>query len=231
MSGLHGKNAELRISVSEVAYEDIPLPQVGSTRVFQAASNRRNWKWGHDLTTVTVNKGPINGEEEIDPDSPFVHYPGGAIYLPPHIDLATVSGVTANAVVMDLAGVSAKPSCTRQFNVRIETDILDATCMGDTFKSKVMGIPDWKGSLAGLYVDEDMWGLAIAGVSGITPRKVLRFRPDPLREDTYYQGTVIFPAHEMSAGFDALIENNVDFEGDGPLQAVVDGSPVFPNIP
>lgn len=227
--GLHGKNAELRISVSETAYSDVPLSAL-SGRIYQAASNRRNWKYGHDLLSVVIDFGG-GITEEIDPQSPYIHYGGGAVYIPPHISLGAISGVNADAVVMDLAGVSAKPSCTRQFDVATETEILDSTCMGDSFKSKVTGIPDWNGTLQGLYIDSLMWGLAVAGVSGIVPEKILRFRPDPLHEDTYFQGTVLFPRHEMSAGFDALIEQNIDFEGNGPLQLVRAGVPIFPNLP
>lgn len=228
MAGLHGKNAELRISVGETVESAIPLTQIGSSRIWQAASDKRNWKYGQGLTTVTVDLGAT--QEEIDPASPYVNYPGGAVCMPPHIDIGAVSGVAVDATVMDLAGVSAKTGATRSFNVTIETEILDATVMGDTFKSKVMGIPDWTGALNGLYIDASLWGLAIAGLSGITPRKVLRFRPDPLAEDTYFQGVCIFPSHELSAGYDALEEENVNFEGDGPLQAIINGVPSFPNI-
>lgn len=230
MSGLHGKNAELRIQVSESAQTAFALTRIASTRIYQAASNKRNWKYGRELTTVTIDLG--NGStEQIDPQSPYINYPGGAIVLPPHLLPAQISGITANAVVTDLAGVSAKPGCTRKFNVDLDTPILDATCIGDSFKSKVTGIPDFKGMLDGLYVDADLWDYAIAGVSGITPRFVLRFRPDPLDETTYYQGTVIFPKHSFAAGFDSLIEDKIEFEGDGPLQAIKAGVPSFPNIP
>jgi hypothetical protein len=230
MSGLHGKNAELRLSVSEAVQSGIALTAIGSDpRIYQAAVGKRDWKYGEGLTSVVVDYGG-GVTEEIDPDSPYVHYPGGAVHLLPHMDPATISGIAASAHVMSLAGVSARPSATREFNVSIENPILDATVMGSTFKSKVMGIPDWKGSLKGLYINPTLWGLAIAGVSGITPRKVLRFRPDPLHSDTYFQGAVIFPMHDMSTGFDKLVEQNVNFEGDGPLQAVIDGVPNFPNI-
>lgn len=229
MSGLHGRNAEIRLSVSEQAYVAVPLPRIASTRMYQAAVNRRNWKYGRGYTVVTVNLGAST--VEIDYDSPYVNYAAGAIVLPPDLSPAQVSGITADVVVTDLAGVNAKPSCTRNFTLALETPILDATCMGSQFHAKVMGIPDWKGTLNGLYVDSDKWNLAIAGASGIVPRKVMRFRPDPLDESTYYQGVVIFPRHEFSAGFDALEEEMMNFEGDGPLNAVIAGLPSFPNIP
>lgn len=229
-NAIHGRNAEIRISVSETAYSDVPLSQITTTRMYQAASNRRNWKYGRGLTTITLDLGG-GTTVEIDPDSPYVNYAAGAIVLPPEYVPAQISGVTADVVVMDLAGVSAKPTCTRQFTLGLETQVLDGTCIGDSFHTKVMGIPDWKGTLNGLLVDATKWDLAIAGASGIIPRKILRFRPDPLKTETYYQGVVIFPRHEFTAGFDALEEEVVNFEGDGPLNAVVDGLPSFPNIP
>ena len=230
MAGLHGKSAELRLSVSETPTTGITLTQIGSTRIYQAPSGSRDWKWGEGLTTVTVDFGATT--QEIDPDGPYIHYPGGAIFLPYEMgDPSTVSGISADAVVMDLAPVSAKTGCTREFDVSIETEVLDATCMGDSYKSHVTGIPVWSGSLQGLYLDASMWGLAVAGISGIVPSKVLRFRPDPLKPDLVYQGTALFPRHEISAGYDSLVEENIDFQGTGPFQAIGDdGVPLFPNL-
>lgn len=229
MPGIHGRNAEFRLSVGEAAQTDEALSRISSTRMWQATLGKRDWKYGRGLTTITVSLGATT--VEIDPDSPYVNYAAGAVCLPPDLTPAMISGITADFISMDLAGVSAKPSCTRKFSLAIDTPIVDATCIGDQFHSKVMGIPDWKGTLNGLLVDSTKWDLAIAGASGIIPRKILRFRPDPLDETTYYQGVVIFPHHEFSAGFDALEEEMMNFEGDGPLNAVIAGLPSFPNVP
>lgn len=230
MSGaIHGKNAEIRVSVGETALLAQAAAQIGATFIYQLAADKRNWKYGHGLTQVTIAYDTTE-EMVLTDDSPYINYAGGAVLIPPSIQGSTIDSVTVDkATSMDLASVGALPSCTRSFEINMELDILDATCLGARFKAKVAGIPDWKGSLDGLYVDGDKFDLAIQDGAGNQPVRVLRMRPDPTDETTYVQGTVIFPSWMMGGSYDALVDENVSFEGNGPLNWVKAGVPHFPN--
>ncbi len=226
---IHGKNAELRISTTEAALTSEVMSQIGSSWIYQLAADKRDWKYGVGNTQVTIVYDTVN-TIILDDDSAYINYAGGAILLPPAAQGATIDSVTCDfAVSRDLMVVGAVPSCTRSFEVNLSTDIADATCFGNRFKVKKLGIGDWKGSIEGLYVDQDKFDLAVADSAGVQPLPTMRFRADPSQPNTYIQGTVLFPEWSMSGSFDAIVEENLDFEGTGPLDWIKAGVPHFPN--
>ncbi len=233
MAGVHGKNAELRISTAEARIGPVQMTlhtdaTLAAQQVFEAPD--KNWRYEardeYDEAIVTY----ISNGVEKQVDQRRLHHTEGAAWIPPedHAGLvaASVSG-TYTALTMET--VANLTTDDRSFELNTESDIVDTTTLNESFKTFVESIQGWTGSLDGLYRNPARFKLAIANASGIIPRKILRLKPRP-DHDTYFQGTVIFPNFNLSGGYDSAIERGIEFNGNGPLDLVEDGLPWFPGM-
>ena len=235
MAGLHGKNAELRISTGETSVGPVALtihsdPTLSAAGVYEAPD--KNLKFAAKGETGAPVFTYITGstEKTIDSNSRFIHYAEGAIQIPPE-DLGGLvpASVSGTYVSLEMETVGNITSEDRGYDLTVESDIVDTTTLNENFRTFVEGIQGWSGSLDGLYLNPERFKLAIADASGIIPRKILRMKPRPDR-DTYLQGTVIFPTFNLSLSFDSAIERSIDFQGIGPIELVEDGLPFFPGL-
>ena len=234
MAGLHGKNAELRLSTTETqktnqTFVIHPDPDLAARSVYKSPD--QNWKFIPRGKTGAANvtyDSPVGTERVLDANSRFINYADGSIRIPPeHIALLDAASIRADYITMEMETVANLTAEDRSYELNVEADILDTTTLNENFKTFVEGIQGWTGSLDGLYLNPDRYKLAIASASGTIPQKILRLRPDPEHPETYFQGVVIFPTWNITGGFDAVIERTVDFNGNGPLELMEDGIPFF----
>ena len=235
MSGVHGRNCELRISTGEtiragVALIPHPDPFLASRGVFKSPD--RNWKWvgkGEPGAARVTYESPAGITKEIDSNSFNIHYADGSVRIPPEDLPGLVAGtVRADYVALQMEQIGNLLSDEREFELNLEAELVDTTTIGENYKSFAEGIGEWSGTLTGLYLNAERFKLA-QPVSGIIPRKNLRLRPRP-DQNTYWQGNVIFPKWGISGGFDSVIERSTEFTGSGPLDLIEDGKPVFPGL-
>jgi len=239
MAGLHGKNAEIRISTTETLLSGVLLGDVsaggtpnvaGAGQQFQAeTASQRNWKYDSTIL-IEFTQGAAQGhlgltDESINRQTRLINYAAGAVELGPYPGV--VSGVYVRAHAMELTTVANLVGDARSFTLAVNTDTVDTTTIGESWKGFADGLAGFEGSLDGLYVDEFWYKQAIATLSGVIPQRVLKFIPDPAAANTYFQGTCIFPSWEIQGGFDSAIEHSVPFQGRGPLDAIVAGAPFF----
>ena len=239
MAGIHGKNAEIRISTSETLLSGVQLGDgaggdtaLTGTQQFQAISTQRNWRYDSTIL-IEFSEAAAQGTlaiaaantDSLNRQTRLINYAAGAVELGPYP--AVISGVFVRAYSMELTTVANLVGDARNFTLSVATDTVDTTTMGETWKGFEDGLSGFEGSLDGLYVDEFWYKQAIATLSGVIPRRVLKFVPNPAAMTTYFQGTVIFPSWELSGGHDAAIEHTVPFQGRGPLDHVVAGAPWF----
>lgn len=239
MAGLHGKNAELRIATAEVLLSDLRLGTDDDgatysddghtynsiTRIFRAPTASQNWKYDRNNTSIKFTDLSTDTEIQINCQTRLINYAGGAIWLGQY---PSVSGVIAESVLSQtLSTIGSLIGDARQFTLSVSNDPLDSTTIGETWATFVEGLSKFEGSIDGLYIDDFWYKQAIASVSGIIPQKVLRLKPNPAYNSTYFQGAVIFPNWEISGGFDSVIEHTISFNGLGPLDHIIEGDPFF----
>lgn len=229
MAGIHGKNATLRVSTSETIVSGVAMTGTNGS-YFQVASQYRNWRYDRDNILVQFANAAIQGypadlDTSIGVQTRLINYAGGAIHLGQYP--AVHSGVFAMASAMTLSTIGNLVGDNRNFSLTVSSDSVDSTVIGESWKSFEDGLAGFEGTLAGLIVDTFWYKRAVATLSGLIPRNVLRMQIEPKHSDTYYQGTVIFPSFELSGGFDSVIEYNVPFQGRGPLDLIDRGSPFF----
>lgn len=235
MAGIHGKNAELRISTDEFIVTDEVLglhsdPTLASRGVYESANE--NWQYiprGFDGAALVSYQSPSGTVKQIDSNSRNIHYAKGCVLIP----AADLAGLLAGSVEADYTHLTMDTvgnitSEDREFELNTEAETIDTTVIGEEFHSFVEGIMEWNGSLDGLYINPERFKLAVPGQAGSIPKKILRVRPNQAKLDTYFQGTVIFPTWNISGGFDSAIERGVEYQGTGPLELVEDGLPYFP---
>lgn len=238
MAGVSGKNAELRISTAEtpvatVDFDPHPNATLAALGVFSPPSGDKNWKYAApgeaDTPLITYIAGSPPVEKQIDSNSRFIHYAGGAVRIPPE-DYPTLvaASVSGSYTKMEMDQVGNIATNERSAEANTEAPIIDTTTIGEEFQTFTEGIPGFSGTLTGLYVNAARFKLAIANASGIIPRKVLRIKPRKDKPTTYFQGTVIFPNFDLSLAFDSAIERGVEFTGIGPFELIEDGLPWFP---
>lgn len=242
MAGIHGKNATLRVSTSESVLSGVLMgtsddggsPNQGQ-QFWVPNDSQRNWKYDRDRTLITFSTGVEQGGDKVTDrigvQTRLINYAFGAIELGPYP--AVVSGVFAQAVAMTLTSIGNLIGDARSFTLAVNSDTVDTTTMGESWKSFADGLAGFEGSLDGLYIDDFWYRQAVATLSGVIPQRVLRLAPNPADQDTYFQGTVIFPSWEITGGFDAAIEHTVPFQGRGPLDLVqntADGQRPFFNL-
>jgi predicted secreted protein len=235
MAGIHGKGVVIRISTAETLLSGQALAgphTLGSiSRIFQVAdSTKRDWLFDFEnvLVEFDADNSGSGGAGDVDTainhQSRLINYAGGAVHLGQHPD---ASGVYCRVKSMTLTTVASLIGDARNFTLSVSQDTEDTTVMGDAWKTSVDGLQGFEGSLDGLYVDDYWYSKAVATLSGVIPRKVARFIPNPAKATTYFQGTVIFPQWEITGGFDSVIEHSIPFQGRGPLDEIKDGNPYF----
>lgn len=234
MAGIHGKNAVIRVSTTETILSGVAMTGTQGG-VFQVGSaSQMNWRYDRENTLIQFNTGSpqghpslVNGSDGVDINTQtrLINYAGGAIHLGQHPTV--VSGVYAMASSMELTTVANLVGDNRNFTLTIEGDTLDSTVMGESWKSFEDGLLGFSGSLEGLAIDTFWYKQAIQTLSGLAPRTIIKFQTDPRHLNTYYQGTVVFPSFELSGGYDSLIQRSVNFQGRGPLDLILEGSPFF----
>lgn len=234
MAGIHGKNAQLRVSTSETVISGVSMPGTNGSYFQVASTSQRDWRWDRDkvliqFTTAAIQGSPsdVNGANgvRIGTQTRLINYAGGAIHLGQYP--AVFSGVFAMAPAMDLSTIANLVGDARKFTVRVTSDTVDSTVIGDPWKSFEDGLAGFEGSLDGLHIDNFWYRQAVATLSGLIPRIVLRMQLDPKNLTSYYQGTVIFPSWEVTGGFDQVIERTMPFQGRGPLDLIQAGVPFF----
>ena len=229
MAGIHGKNATIRVSTSETVVSGVAMTGTNGG-VFQVVAASRHWRYDRDNTLIqfantTIQGFTANVDTSIGVQTRLINYAGGAIHMGQYP--AVHSGVFAMAMAMELSLIGNLVGDARTFNCNVNSDIVDSTVIGDSWKSSEDGLAGFEGSLEGLWVDSFWYKRAIGTLSGLIPNNVLRLGLDPKNVNTYYQGTVIFPTFEFTGGFDSVIEHSVPFTGRGPLDLIEDNSPFF----
>jgi len=229
MAGIHGKNATLRVSTTETVLSGVEMTGANGG-AFQLGASQRDWKFDRDTILIQFSDKAVQGLEadldtSINTQTRLINYAGGAIHLGQYP--AVHSGVFAMATSMDLGTIGNLVGDARTFTSTIASDTVDSTVIGDSWKSFEDGLAGFEGTLDGLIIDEFWYKRAVATLSGLLPRTVLRMQIDPKDVNSYYQGTVIFPSFEFTGGFDSVIEYSVPFQGRGPLDLVIADSPFF----
>lgn len=235
MAGIHGKNATIRVSTTETlisggigATGAMTGTQGGS---FAVGAAYRNWRYERETilvqfkNTAGAQGHPDDVDTSINTQTRLINYAGGAIHLGQYP--LVVSGVYALAKSMTLTTVANLVSDARSWSCTVNNDAIDSTVIGETWRTFEDGIAGFEGTLDGLWVDNFWYKKAVATLSGLIPRTVLRLAADPKDATSYYQGTVIFPTWEMSGGYDGLVEYSVPFQGRGPLDLIEAGAPFF----
>lgn len=230
MTGFHGKAVEIRISTAETVISGVQLVgpisnAIGQTRIFQAPSTQRDWKYDEDRTLIQYTDG-VGNPAYLNTQTRLINYAGGAVHFG-NDPLVTSGLMFAQAVSMTLSTVGSLRGDSRSFKLNVASDTVDTTTMGQSWGTFATGLAKFDGSLDGLYVDDFWYKQACATLSGLIPTKVIRVRPNPAKGTTYYQGTVIFPSWELSGAFDAAISHTTPFNGRGPLDLIVESTPYF----
>lgn len=238
MAGIHGKNATIRVSTSDTiisgslaAGDPNPGDMTGTNgSYFQVASGSRDWKYDRDNILIQFSDkaqqgGPDDVDTSINTQTRLINYAGGAIHLGQYP--AVHSGVFAMAISMELTQIANLVGDARNFSVSVSSDTVDSTVIGDSWKSFEDGLAGFEGTLEGLWLDNFWYKKAVATLSGLIPRTVLRLAADPKDVTSYYQGTVIFPSFDISGGFDSVIDYSVPFQGRGPLDLIESNVPFF----
>jgi len=236
LAGIHGKNAELRISTTESVLSGIQLgdgaggdgPVVG--QIFQAVAANRDWKFDRKRTLIQFTEATGQGSPDdvtlsLNTQTRLINYAGGAVELGPNPGVK--SGVFAQVVSMEMSTVGNLIGDARNFTLTVNNNTVDTTTIGESWATFEDGLTSFEGTLDGLYIDDFWYRQAIATLSGIVPRRVLKMVLDPALGNTFYQGTVIFPQCEITGGFDAAIEHSVPLQGRGPLDLVQETIPFF----
>lgn len=234
MAGIHGKNASLRVSTTETLISGVAMTGTPGG-VFQvASSSQRNWRYDREQILIQFNTGTpqghptlVNGSDGVDLNTQtrYINYAAGAVHLGAYPTV--LSGVYAMAPSMEMSTIANLVGDNRNFTVSIESDTIDSTVMGESWKSFEDGLAGFSGSLEGLVIDNFWYRQAVQTLSGLAPRTVLRFQVDPKNANSYYQGTVVFNSLELSGGYDSLIGRTVNFQGRGPLDYIDRGTPFF----
>jgi len=224
MAGLHGKNAQLLIGNSLTIVSSGSLNRISGTDIYQIDSSNRDWMFQPDNSAFKVEYQVGASWYSLDLNSAQIHYAGGAVQIIGVTD-ATYA-VVKNVARSTLVDVTHKINQNRSWEVRFETNLIDATVMGEFWGTSLPGIPKFTGTIEGLYLDSSKYEKAVVNASGVTIRRILRLRPTTAAS-TYYQGAANFSNWRLSASFDAPIQETLEFGGEGPLDLIKAGSPFF----
>lgn len=103
----------------------------------------------------------------------------------------------------------------RSWSLSHESETIEDTAMGDSFRSHKAGLQTWSGS-CDVYFDET----DTSGQVALTPGASLTigFYPEGADSgDTYYSGTALVTSVERSAELDGMVEQSISLTGVGGL--------------
>ena len=174
MAGIHGKNATIRVSTSETVVSGVAMTGTNGG-VFQVAAASRHWRYDRDNTLIqfantTIQGFAANVDTSIGVQTRLINYAGGAIHMGQYP--AVHSGVFAMAMAMELSLIGNLVGDARTFNCNVNSDIVDSTVIGDSWKSSEDGLAGFEGSLEGLWVDSFWYKRAVGTLSGLIPNTV-----------------------------------------------------------
>ena len=99
------------------------------------------------------------------------------------------------------------------WSISIESDAIEYSKFGDTWKGNLVGLKGWSGSIGALH-DHAAKVLQDAAAAAVVV--ALLIYPDRTSGSTYYSGNAIF-SFSSEASMDAAIGQTADFTGDGTL--------------
>ena len=230
MSGFHGKNAQLLVADNLQAVSSGTMNNIAGTEVYQivgSATSNQDWAFDPSNTALKFEIEQPKGSGNwsfVGAEHPGINYAAGAIYLPQYAGNCFV--VARNVLRSNLSNVTMKMTQNKSWEVKFDQSTVDASVMGEYWGSQLPGLPAFSGSIKGLFLDGAKYEKAVVNASGVSLRRIVRFRPTNSLS-TYYQGAVRFTNWGLSASLDGPIEENLDFVGDGPLDVLKNGSPFF----
>ena len=103
----------------------------------------------------------------------------------------------------------------RSWSLSHESETIEDTAMGDSFRSHKAGLQPWSGS-CDVYFDETDTNGQVAMTPGAS--LTVGFYPEGATSgDTYYSGTALVTSVERSAELDGMVEASVSLQGVGGL--------------
>ena len=103
----------------------------------------------------------------------------------------------------------------RSWSLSHESETIEDTAMGDSFRSHKAGLQTWSGS-CDVYFDETDTNGQVAMTPGAS--LTVGFYPEGATSgDTYYSGTALVTSVERSAELDGMVEASVSLQGVGGL--------------
>ena len=99
----------------------------------------------------------------------------------------------------------------RSWSLSHESETIEDTAMGDSFRSHKAGLQTWSGS-CDVYFDETDTNGQVAMTPGAS--LTVGFYPEGATSgDTYYSGTALVTSVERSAELDGMVEASVSLQG------------------
>ena len=99
------------------------------------------------------------------------------------------------------------------WSISIESDAVEYSKFGDTWKGNFVGLKGWSGSIGALH---DQSSKVLQNAAAATVVVALLIYPDRTSGSTFYSGNAIF-SFSSEASMDAAVGRSVDFTGDGAL--------------
>lgn len=237
MAGFHGKNAKIYVAVSKTLIASGTMFAISGTNNTQyqisqldaSGNNARDWQYIANDPNFQIQYQRVGGSsstwKSLDNNNNQINYAAGAVVLP-DADPGGAFVTVKNVYAYNFSEVGLLVGNNRRIELNTKADPTDATTMGEFWGVELPGIPRWSGSIQGLYLDKSKFQRALQTASGVDLARIARVYPVS-SASTYYQGTVIFNSWSMSMPFDNAIEETLEFSGQGPLDAVVNGAPIF----
>jgi|TARA_R110000823_G_scaffold209298_1_gene339512 predicted secreted protein len=103
----------------------------------------------------------------------------------------------------------------RSWSLSHESETIEDTAMGDSFRSHKAGLQSWSGS-CDVYFDETDTNGQVALTPGAS--LTVGFYPEGADSgDTFYSGTALVTSVEKSAELDGMVEASISLQGVGGL--------------
>ena len=105
----------------------------------------------------------------------------------------------------------------RSWSLSHESETIEDTAMGDSFRSHKAGLQSWSGSCDVFWDETDTNGqVAMAPGTSLT----VGFYPEGADSgDTYYSGTALITSVERNADLDGMVEASISLQGVGGITA------------
>jgi hypothetical protein len=129
--------------------------------------------------------------------------------------MATLHGKGGMAYLQGSGAAATKLGEAREWTIDIDRELADDSAMGDTWRTQLVGIHNWSGSIAGNLdtVETSPFDAAIAETA-----KAWYLYPSGASPTLYYYGKV-WPNLSVSGGLGSIVSFSLSFEGDGQLAA------------